>query len=227
MTLQNQQDFGEVANRTKLWIFDNDGVTFPATPAIDADCARASVLAACDFVPGLAFEEAKQLAAESYALYRSSHHIFTVKYGIHPLDLADTYHSYLDINLVEVDGNLPKLIGRLPGHKVLLTQGNFCWAKKIMKHTQFGSVFKDEDIYAFERTGGIKKSESPQPVQHVLDATGFSASDAVMIEDSARNLTHAHKLGVKTVLITRGNEYSPQKYPHISFFFNDLYGLCS
>lgn len=225
MPLQDEQRFSDLAATIESWIFDNDGVTFAVTPEINNDCTRATALAACDLIPGLSFDTAQDLARQSYRLHHSSRHVFVTDYGVSAPQIHEAYHRRLNVALIAPDPTLPALLDALPQPKALLSEGSLFWMRQVLNHTGLDRFFDAPSLFPFERTGYVKKAESPQPFRFVLDAMGFSAARTVALEDSPRNLLQAKALGLTTVLITRGQKVPREKYPYIDFYWDDLSAL--
>lgn len=205
-------------------VFDNDGVTYPYTDEIHADCRKAAAAAASSLIVGLSYDEAFELCGDTHKIYGSSYDIFTQKYAVDYEELHLAYHRLLNTDIIPVCAATPALLSQFKLPRVLLTHGSFECASKILKHLGIKKHFPKELIFALEHEDirFNKKSDSPIPFQHVLRRLGIPANDAIMVEDSHRNLSIPKKIGMATVLITHGQQFDREQYSHIDFFINDF-----
>src|SRR3954452_16081537 len=89
-------------------------------------------------------------------------------------------------------------IARLPGRKLVLTNGSTDHAGKVLERLGIGAPFQAGfDIIAAE----LEPKPAPQTYRRFLDLHGVDPSSAAMFEDLARNLVIPHQLGMTTVLV--------------------------
>jgi putative hydrolase of the HAD superfamily len=89
-------------------------------------------------------------------------------------------------------------IAKLPGRKLILTNGSTDHADKVLARlgleAHFEAVF---DIVAAE----LEPKPAPQTYRRFLDLHRVDPARAAMFEDLARNLVVPHQLGMTTVLV--------------------------
>jgi putative hydrolase of the HAD superfamily len=89
-------------------------------------------------------------------------------------------------------------IAKLPGRKLILTNGSTDHADKVLQRLgiapHFEAVF---DIIAAE----LEPKPAPQTYQKFLKTHGVDPQTSAMFEDLARNLVVPHQLGMTTVLV--------------------------
>ena len=89
-------------------------------------------------------------------------------------------------------------IARLPGRKLILTNGSTDHADAVLERlglaAHFEAVF---DIIAAE----LEPKPAPQTYQKFLRTHGVDPQTSAMFEDLARNLVVPHQLGMTTVLV--------------------------
>lgn len=92
-------------------------------------------------------------------------------------------------------------LARLPGRKLILTDGTPKHADAVMRklavHEHFEDVF---DIVAAE----LEPKPSPKTYERFLARHDVDPRKAAMFEDLARNLEALHALGMVTVLVVPG-----------------------
>jgi putative hydrolase of the HAD superfamily len=89
-------------------------------------------------------------------------------------------------------------IARLPGRKLILTNGSTAHADKVLQRLGIGSHFEAVfDIIAAE----LEPKPAPQTYQKFLRLHGVDPLTSAMFEDLARNLVVPHQLGMTTVLV--------------------------
>jgi putative hydrolase of the HAD superfamily len=114
---------------------------------------------------------------------------------------ADDYLAYvhkIDHSPLEPNPAMGAAIARLPGRKLILTNGSTDHAGAVLSRlglaAHFEAVF---DIIAAE----LEPKPAPQTYQKFLMQHGVDPTRSAMFEDLARNLIVPHQLGMTTVLV--------------------------
>jgi putative hydrolase of the HAD superfamily len=149
------------------------------------------------------------------------------EHGMKPDDFLDFVHQ-IDHSPLEPNPALGAAIERLPGRKLILTNGTRRHADAVMQrlaiHEHFDDVF---DIVAAE----LEPKPSPQTYDRFLARHGVEPTKAAMFEDLARNLQVPHALGMTTVLVVPGGtrevfredwEMEGRDAPHVDHVTDDL-----
>jgi putative hydrolase of the HAD superfamily len=177
------------------WVFDLDNTLYPARALYDEIGERMTSYIAravgVDRATALELRERyfHQYGATVVGLAR--HHDVDARDFL--LDVHEADHSVLT-----PDAELRALIGRLPGRRIIFTNGGGGHAQRALK-----SLALDD---AFERIFDIEDAAlTPKPqrgcYELLLQACGFAARGALLIEDTLRNLEPAHELGFATALV--------------------------
>jgi putative hydrolase of the HAD superfamily len=119
------------------------------------------------------------------------------EHGVH----ADDYLAYvhrIDHSPLQPNPAMGAAIARLPGRKLILTNGSTDHADKVLERLGIGAHFEAVfDIIAAE----LEPKPAPQTYRKFLDLHGVDPGTSAMFEDLARNLVVPHALGMTTVLV--------------------------
>ena len=114
---------------------------------------------------------------------------------------ADDYLAYvhrIDHSPLEPNPAMGAAIARLPGRKLILTNGSTDHASAVLARLGIGDHFEAVfDIIAAE----LEPKPAPQTYQKFLRDHGVTPATSAMFEDLARNLVVPHQLGMTTVLV--------------------------
>jgi putative hydrolase of the HAD superfamily len=178
------------------WVFDLDNTLYPHHVNLwhQVD-ARIS-----EFVGtflGIAPEEARRIQKDYYLRYGTTMRGMMTEHGVH----ADDYLAYvhqIDHSPLEPNPAMGAAIAKLPGRKLILTNGSTDHAGKVLERLgiedHFEAVF---DIIAAE----LEPKPSPQTYEKFLRVHEVNPARSAMFEDLARNLVVPHQLGMTTVLV--------------------------
>jgi putative hydrolase of the HAD superfamily len=142
-------------------------------------------------------EEARVLQKDYYRRYGTSMRGMMTEHGVR----ADDYLAYvhrIDHSPLEPNPAMGAAITRLPGRKLILTNGSVDHVDAVLERIglvgHFDGVF---DIIAAD----LEPKPAPQTYQKFLALHSVDPSRAAMFEDLARNLVVPHQLGMTTVLV--------------------------
>jgi putative hydrolase of the HAD superfamily len=206
----------------ETWIFDLDNTLYPASSRLFEQVqARMNLFIATRF--GLSLEE----AAERRGLYFRDHG--TTLNGLMAVDRIDP-HEFLvfvhDIDLAALprDPALVAALARLPGRKVVHTNGSVAHATRLLDHLEIGHHFIGViDIVA--------SNFEPKPAlagyRELLRRHDVAPTTALMIEDMARNLVPAATLGMTTAWLRGTLDWAAAEAEgdHIHHVVDDLVGF--
>jgi putative hydrolase of the HAD superfamily len=187
------------------WIFDLDNTLYPAASGLFAQIDRRMT----EFVSGklgVGLAEAR-IIQKSY--YRDHGTTLNGLMRLHDVD-PDAYLGYvhdIDLTPLTVDSELDSALARLNGKRFVFTNGCRKHASRVLGQMRLGRHF--DDIWDI-RTIGFRPKPDPLAYDDVISASGIDPSRAAMFEDAARNLVPAHALGMTTVWLRNGSEWSKQ-----------------
>jgi putative hydrolase of the HAD superfamily len=114
---------------------------------------------------------------------------------------ADDYLAYvhkIDHSPLEPNPAMGAAIAKLPGRKLILTNGSTDHAGAVLERLGIGEHFEAVfDIIAAE----LEPKPAPQTYDKFLRVHGVDPLRSAMFEDLARNLVVPHQLGMTTVLV--------------------------
>jgi putative hydrolase of the HAD superfamily len=211
------------------WVFDLDNTLYPhhvnLWQQVDARI-RDYVAKTLNVVP----EEAFRIQKDYYKRFGTTMRGMMSEHGIAADDFLAYVHQ-IDHTPLEPNPAMGAAIARLPGRKLILTNGSTDHAGKVLArlgfHEHFEAVF---DIVAAE----FEPKPAPQTYQRFLARHEVDPARAAMFEDLARNLTVPHQLGMRTVLVVPDGtktvvredwEMEGRDAPHVDYVTDDLTGF--
>jgi putative hydrolase of the HAD superfamily len=180
----------------ETWIFDLDNTLYPHNVNLWQQVDERIRDYIADFLK-VTHEEAFRLQKDYYKRYGTSMRGMMTEHGMRPDDFLDFVHQ-IDHSPLEPNPALGDAIEKLPGRKVILTNGTRRHADAVLARLGIERHFQDVfDIIAAE----LEPKPSPQTYDRFLEALKIEAATAAMFEDLARNLAVPHVLGMTTVLV--------------------------
>ena len=180
----------------ETWVFDLDNTLYPHSlnlwQQID-DRIREFV---SDFLK-ITKEDAFKLQKDYYKRYGTTMRGLMAEHGLKPDDYLAFVHQ-IDHSPLLPNPQLGDAIERLPGRKLILTNGTRAHANAVMQRLDIDRHFEDVfDIAAAD----LDPKPLPQVYDRFLKKHGVDPRRAAMFEDLARNLEVPYALGMTTVLV--------------------------
>ncbi len=141
-------------------------------------------------------------------------------HGVDPSPYLVEVHA-IDFSVLSPDAALRQGICRLPGRRVVYTNGSSPYAQRVIEARGLSGIF--DAVYGVENAGFHPKPQ-PEAFDTVFAADGLDPKLSAMFEDDPRNLRVPHCLGMRTVHV------APQALPfgeaaHIHHHTDDLGGF--
>ena len=208
------------------WIFDLDNTLYPR---------HANLMAQIDvkmteYVARLTkqdFDPARKLQKELYHEFGTTLHGLMHHYDIDPHEFLKDVHD-IDYSSLAPNPLLCDLIMALPGRKHIFTNGDMRHAENTLEALGIDGIFDEMfDIVAAD----FAPKPASEPYNKFLSTFDINPAEAVMFEDSWRNLEVPKALGMATVLITpqAGGAYVAERWEdevaddsHIDFSGDDI-----
>lgn len=178
------------------WVFDLDNTLYPHHVNLwqQVDQRIGEFIGTHLKVPA---DEARRIQKDYYRRYGTSMRGMMTEHGVHADDFLAYVHQ-IDHSPLQPNPAMGAAIARLPGRKLVLTNGSTDHADKVLQRLgideHFEAVF---DIIAAE----LEPKPAPQTYHKFLRDHGVNPEKSAMFEDLARNLVIPHQLGMTTVLV--------------------------
>jgi putative hydrolase of the HAD superfamily len=191
---------------TRVWIFDLDNTLYPAACNLFAqvDHKMGEFVARHLDVP---YPYARYLQKSYYRQFGTTLSGLMTVHGMQPKAFLDYVHD-IDVSHVPADPALGEAIGRLPGRKLIFTNGTVGHAENVAG--KLGILDRFEAIYDIVAADYVPKPHrAPYDdfVRRHLTHHGATPTQSAMFEDMPHNLEVPHALGMKTVLVHSAAEY--------------------
>jgi putative hydrolase of the HAD superfamily len=187
---------GSAFSHVDTWVFDLDNTLYPPDSALwpQIDARITAYIMNLYGLDGLA---ARALQKHFYHRYGTTLKALLDQGDADPEHFMDFVH---DIDRTSIGVNIPlsDALARLPGRKLILTNGSQKHAENTAR--ALGILQHFEDIFDIKAADYIPK---PDPVAYRMffDRHGVDPRRAAMFEDLVKNLKAPHDVGMKTVLI--------------------------
>jgi putative hydrolase of the HAD superfamily len=200
----------------ETWIFDLDNTLYsPATRLFDQIDHRMTAFIAEQL--RLDPADARKLQKDYFRSHGTTLSGLIDVHGIEPKRFLDFVHQ-IDVSGLARDEALGAALARLPGRRIVYTNGSAEHARRVL--TQLGIAD------AFEAVHDIVAGDyCPKPHREAYEALitrhAITPVRAAMFEDTQRNLEVPHAMGMTTVHVTA----EQISLPHIHHSAGDLAGF--
>jgi putative hydrolase of the HAD superfamily len=186
------------------WIFDLDNTLYPASANLFAliDARMGDYIArlvGCDLI------EARRIQKAYFHAHGTTLSGLMADHGVDPHDFLGFVHD-VEMAALEKNEALIAALARLPGRKLVFTNGDAPYAGRVLDRLGLGDSFEAvHDIHATE----YRPKPNPVAYQGLCDAYGLDPHESLFVEDMARNLRPAKAIGMTTVWVDNGSEQTP------------------
>ena len=183
------------------WLFDLDNTLYPARADLfalidDKMGAFIQDLLGCDAA------EARRVQKDYFHNHGTTLSGLMATHGTDPHEFLDYVHD-IELDRIDHDAALVASIARLPGRKLVFTNGDVTYAQRVLDKLGLGKSFEGvHDIHAMDY---IPKP-APASYAALCGRWDIAPASALFVEDMARNLAPAKALGMTTVWINNGSE---------------------
>ncbi len=182
--------------RIETWIFDLDNTLYPASSRLFDQIDRNMT----NFIMvhlDLDWDAAHKLQKSFFREHGTTMRGLMSNHGTDPEEFLEFVHQ-IDLSAIPPDPDLDRALERLPGRKVIFTNGTTAHASNVTGHLgidrHFDATFDiiDSDYIPKPDTGVYAKMVSDLKI---------NPDTAIMFEDMARNLVPAADMGMTTVWV--------------------------
>jgi len=187
------------------WIFDLDNTLYPASANLFARIdARIT-----DYIANrLALDPvaARALQKDYFLTHGTTLFGMMTNHGVDPHEFLAYVH---DVEMDVLDHNAPLVaaIARLPGRKLVFTNGDAPYALRVLDRLGLAESF--EAIHDIHATAYLPKPD-PAAYASLCAAQDIDPTTSLFAEDMARNLIPAKAIGMTTLWVDNGSEQGPE-----------------
>ncbi len=216
-------------DRIETWVFDLDNTLYPHHLNLWQQVDERIRSFVADFLR-VSKDEAFRLQKDYYKRYGTTMRGLMAEHGLNPDDYLEYVHR-IDHSPLVPNPALGAALERLPGRKLVLTNGTRKHAEAVMRRLEIDRHFEDVfDIAAAD----LDPKPLPQVYERFLKRHYVDPHRSAMFEDLARNLAVPHDLGMITVLVVPEGqrevfreawELEGRDAPHIDYVTENIVGF--
>jgi len=177
----------------KNFIFDCDGVLYQDLEAVFGQVSKRMTKYISEKL-NLDLIKAKELQTNYFHKYNTSLNGLMIHHDVNPEDFLRYVHD-INLDFMKKDYTLREELMKLDGKKLIFTNGSHEHVKNITKHVGIDDLF--DGIFDITDCNLIPKP-SIEPYKKLIEKFDIIPEETIFIEDIAKNLEPAKKLGMKT-----------------------------
>ncbi|NWH07491.1 MAG: pyrimidine 5'-nucleotidase [Alphaproteobacteria bacterium] len=189
----------------ETWVFDLDNTLYPASCNLFAQIDERMTTYVSEFL-SLSRDDARALQKSYYRSHGTTLNGLMAHNGADPQHYLAYVHD-IDLSGVPPSPELSEALSRLPGRKIVYTNGPHRHAMRVIERlgvaAQFAAIY---DITA----SGFDPKPSRGALEGFLGAHRIAGARAAMFDDIARNLVPAHEAGMTTIWMRNDSPWSKQ-----------------
>ncbi|MDH5798797.1 MAG: pyrimidine 5'-nucleotidase [Paracoccaceae bacterium] len=200
-------------SHVNAWVFDLDNTLYPPEARLfDQIEVRMTDWVAKEL--RVSREDADDLRNHYWQTYGTTLAGLMAEHGVDPAPYLYEVHE-IDLDHLKQDHVLADGIRRLPGRRIVYTNGSRPYAERVLAARGLLDAF--DAIYGVEHADFHPKPDR-RAFETVFRADGLHPGTAAMFEDDPRNLAAPHEMGMRTVHV------APERVdaPHIHHHTDDL-----
>lgn len=182
--------------RTAAWVFDLDNTLYPAECNLFAQIDQRMGEYVANYLE-IPFDQARYLQKSYYRKFGTTLSGLMQAHRMEPGPFLEYVHD-IDLECVPEHLDLAAALGRLPGRKLIFTNGSRRHAERVAE--KLGVLDQFEDICSIEACEYVPKPQA-EAFDRMVRRHGVSADRSAMFEDIPHNLEAPHALGMTTVLV--------------------------
>ena len=205
------------------WLFDLDNTLYPASARL-FDRIDARMTAFVGDLLGIDHAEAHRIQKAYFLGHGTTLAGLMSEHQVDPHAFLAYVHD-VEMDVLEEDAPLVAAIARLPGRKLVFTNGDKPYALKVLDRLGLGGSFEAvHDLHAMD----LVPKPNASAYRGLCDAYAIAPTRALFVEDMARNLQPAKAIGMTTVWIDNGSEQAADAdRSFIDYTVRDLGGWLS
>ncbi len=216
-------------SHVNTWIFDLDNTLYPAKCRLfdQIDVRIGQFIAQTFDVDGL---EARKIQKSYFREHGTTLNGLMSQRGMAPEEFLEFVHD-IDFSPLEPSAELEAALDRLPGRKLIFTNADVPYSRKVLARLGVGHHF--EHVYDIAAANYVPKPY-PEAYDTLIERFEIEPAESIFFEDIARNLVPAAARGMTTVWVRGdsnwvlpGNEEAKPDYETdnlVAWLDNALYG---
>ncbi|PTM45359.1 putative hydrolase of the HAD superfamily [Sphingomonas aerolata] len=200
-------------DHVRNWIFDLDNTLYPASADLFSQ-VDARMTGFIQDLLGLEHDEARRVQKGYFHNHGTTLSGLMTEHHVDPHAFLAHVHD-IEMDVLEHDAPLVAAIAKLPGRKLIFTNGDTPYALKILDRLGLGASFEAiHDIHAMD----LMPKPHASAYAGVCTAFDIDPAQSLFVDDMVRNLLPAKAIGMTTVWVDNGSEQSPgAERDHIDF----------
>ncbi|MBC7453516.1 MAG: HAD-IA family hydrolase [Massilia sp.] len=198
-----------LTSSSPLWLFDLDNTLHDAShaifPSISANMNVFIARVLGDGVTPAPQELVDQARIGYWKRYGATLLGMIRHHNVSPAEFLHMTHDLADLRgMMRFERGLGRLLKRLPGRKILLTNAPTRYSNDVMRHLGLRRHFSHHiAIENMQVHGQLRPKPSKLMLRRLLRKHGVAAQRCILVEDTLANLRSAKQVGLHTVWITQ------------------------
>lgn len=190
--------------RVECWIFDLDNTLYPASTDLFAQIDRRMTGYIARLLD-LPHDAARRIQKQYFHAHGTTLNGLMAEHGVDPHAFLADVHA-IELDVLAHDAPLAAAIARLPGRKLIFTNGDAAHAARVLDRLGLGDSFEGvHDIHA----AGLLPKPDPRAYASLCERWRVDPVRALFADDMTRNLAPAKAIGMATVWVDNGSEQGP------------------
>ena len=178
------------------WIFDLDNTLYPPTCRLFDQIDKRMGAFITDLL-GISPAEARVLQKRYFREYGTTLSGLMAHHNMEPARYLAYVHD-IDYSVIRADPGLSAALARLPGRKLIFTNGSRDHAINVLNRLGISAHF--DHVHDIADSDYIPKPRA-LAYERMIAGSGADPARSAMFEDIAHNLEVAHGMGMATVLV--------------------------
>ena len=185
------------------WIFDLDNTLYPASANLFARIDARMTQFVADLLE-LDHDSAYRVQKDYFLDHGTTLAGLMAQHHVDPHAFLGYVHD-IEMDVLEENAPLAAAIARLPGRKLVFTNADTPYARRVLDRLGLAESFEAvHDIHAMD----LKPKPEASAYAGLCAAFGIEPAESLFVEDMARNLKPAKAIGMTTVWVDNGSEQS-------------------
>jgi putative hydrolase of the HAD superfamily len=188
-------------DHVRNWIFDLDNTLYPTSARL-FDRIDAKMTAYVADLLGLEHDAAYQVQKDYFLAHGTTLAGLMARHDVDPHHFLADVHD-IEMDVLEENAPLAAAIARLPGRKIVFTNGDGPYALRVLERLGLRETFEGiHDIHAMD----LRPKPEPSAYAGLCAAFDLDPAQSLFVEDMARNLKPAKAIGMTTLWVDNGSE---------------------